>query len=101
MSVRVSGRRSYPPALTPLSCRPNCSIVWATPWVLPASTANIPATSLWPLYHASILDLCARGDLLDLEVRPRVLYGLLRAVDSRLDIELARRRYKERHKPLI
>src|SRR5215217_3696727 len=40
-------------------------------------------------------------DLLDLYIRPRVLYGLLRSVEPRLDIERTRRRYKERHKPLI
>src|SRR5215218_2443458 len=43
----------------------------------------------------------ARCDLLDLYVRPGVLYGLLRAVDARLDVELARRRYKERYEPLV
>src|SRR5215213_274588 len=40
-------------------------------------------------------------DLLDLYIRSRVLYGLLRAIDSRLDVELTRRRDKERHKPLV
>src|SRR5918993_1502161 len=43
----------------------------------------------------------ARGDLLDLDVRPRVLYGLPGAVYARLDVELPRRRDKERHQPLV
>src|SRR5829696_7095152 len=42
----------------------------------------------------------ARGDLLDLDVRPRVLYGLPGAVYARLDVELPRRRDKERYQPL-
>src|SRR5215210_974218 len=45
--------------------------------------------------------ISARGDLLDLYVLPRILYGLLRAIYSRLDVELTRRRYKERHEPLV
>src|SRR5215211_6185368 len=45
--------------------------------------------------------ISARGDLLDLYVLPRILYRLLRAIYSRLDVELARRRYKERHEPFV
>src|SRR5919112_6167723 len=42
-----------------------------------------------------------RRDLLDLYVRTRVLDGLLGSVNSRLDVERTRRRYKERHQPLV
>src|SRR5215203_1449115 len=45
--------------------------------------------------------ISARGDLLDLYVLPRILYRLLRAIYSRLNVELTRRRYKERHESLI
>src|SRR5215204_3012224 len=45
--------------------------------------------------------ISARGDLLDLYVLPRILYRLLRAIYSRLNVERARRRYKERHESLI
>src|SRR5215216_2618423 len=59
--------------------------------------AVIPGLDPGPL----ICYLSPCRDLLDLYNRPRVLYGLPRAVDSRLDVERPRRRYKERHKPLI
>src|SRR5215211_5219665 len=45
--------------------------------------------------------ISARGDLLDLYVLPRILYRLLRAIYSRLDVERARRRYEERHEPFV
>src|SRR5215211_1858296 len=46
-------------------------------------------------------ELCARRHLLNLDVRTGVLYGLLGAVDPRLNVELPGRRYKERHEPLV
>src|SRR5215210_9152945 len=53
------------------------------------------------LYTTTLIrQLGARGDLLNLDVGPGILYGLLRAVYARLDVELSRRRYEERHQTL-
>src|SRR5919206_2975042 len=47
-----------------------------------------------------VVDRRSGLDLAHLDVRPRLLDALLGAVYSRLDVELARRSYKERHGPL-
>ena len=55
-SSTVIGNRSY--RRTPggrCRGRSRCCTAWPTAWVLPASTANIPAASLLPRYHASTL----------------------------------------------
>src|SRR5918992_2974892 len=57
----------------------------------------VPGFDPGPLFR----QIGTRCDLLDVDVRSRVFYGLLGAVDSRLDVELPRCGYKERHEPLV
>src|SRR5215208_525131 len=45
----VGPSRSKPPAFTPCCARAYFLTTWATPWVLPASTANSPFVVLWPV----------------------------------------------------
>src|SRR5918995_506125 len=106
MFSRIWGVRSYPPALTPFVGQADLPLRRGASLGAPrvdgkhprhVLVAVVPGLDSGPL----LSHFGARGDLLDLYVLPRILYGLPGAVDSRLDVELPRRRYKERHKPLV